>query len=68
MQIADGQVYLKTDGEAMFYPVDNKTTGISNVQGPVEDKPHKIFNLSGQQLGKLQRRVNIVDGKKVIVR
>ena len=33
-----------------------------------ESKGEGIFNLAGQRLGKMQKGINIVNGKKVIVK
>ena len=41
--------------------------GISSVTSPVGENPY-IYNLQGQRLQKMQRGVNIVNGKKIIQR
>lgn len=69
-QINNGQVYLTVDvgTEMTFFPVDGKTTGIYKVQRTFDDKSCGIFNLSGCQIDGLQRGVNVMAGKKMIVR
>ena len=44
-------------------------TGINTVQGSgLKVQDSKIFNLAGQKMSKLQKGVNIVNGKKVLVK
>ena len=49
-----------------FLSYDFLTTGIEGVNSRMDNEP--IFNLAGQRLSKLQKGVNIVNGKKFIVR
>ena len=42
-------------------------TGISNAVMPSKSSDNRIFNISGQRLPALQRGMNIVGGKKVVV-
>jgi len=39
-------------------------SGINNVKDDVEDD--RIYNLSGQRIGKMQKGINVVNGKKVL--
>ncbi len=43
------------------------TTGIEDITN-VQEHQRRIYNLNGQQLRESQRGINIIDGKKVIVR
>ena len=48
---------------------DGTATGISSIEGgQVIVNSDAIFNLAGQRMGKLQRGINIVNGKKLIVK
>lgn len=48
---------------------DGTATGISTIEnGQVIVNSDAIFNLAGQRMGKLQRGINIVNGKKLIVK
>jgi len=44
------------------------TDAISDVRSKKEDGISEIFNLAGQKMSKLQKGVNIVNGKKVLVK
>ncbi len=48
-------------------PDYNPATGIETVEGKVV-APRAIYNVAGQRLNKLQKGINIVDGKKVLVK
>jgi len=41
---------------------------IDDVRSKIEDGRNEIYNLAGQKMSKLQRGVNIVNGKKVLVK
>ena len=43
-------------------------TGIVSIQNSKSSIQNEIYNLSGQRLQKMQRGINIVGGKKIIVR
>ena len=45
---------------------DDTEDGIKNVN--VNDNDNSIFNLAGQKVGRLQKGVNIVNGKKIFVK
>ncbi|MEE1221962.1 MAG: hypothetical protein UHL07_00285 [Bacteroidaceae bacterium] len=51
--------------EALFFDADT-TTGISSVNA--QTKQSGIYNIAGQRLSKLQKGLNIVNGKKIIVK
>ena len=46
----------------------DEATGIKAVQGNVTAKQEGIFNLNGQRLNQLKKGLNIVNGKKVMVK
>ena len=54
------------DTEAESYDFDSTATAIKSVFEKVAQKA--VFNLSGQQINSLQKGINIVDGKKVMVK
>ena len=63
-----GKAYLEiTSGEAPvkgFYGFDDDATAISSVESFTEDGA--IYNLAGQRLQKMQKGINIVNGKKIL--
>ena len=66
--IAEGKGYIELTGasdvKALFFEADD-ATGIKTLSdSPL--KGEEIYNLAGQRLGKAQKGVNIIGGKKVI--
>ncbi len=61
-----GKGYLVfTTGVKPFYPFnDENATGIANIADALENGA--IYNVAGQRLGKMQKGINIVNGKKVL--
>ena len=51
-----------------FTIVEDATTGIDAVEGPATISSDKIFSISGQRLDKAAKGVNIINGKKVLVK
>lgn len=49
-----------------IYSLNGKTSGISSITADNAEKV--IYNLNGQRLQKMQKGINIVNGKKVIVK
>ena len=47
--------------------IENATTGIADVKANVEANG-VIYNLAGQRMAKLQKGLNIVNGKKLLVK
>ena len=48
---------------------DDEPTGIADMEGSIDNLENvEIYNLAGQRLNKVQRGVNIINGKKVIVK
>ena len=66
-----GKCYLQTwgDDEARIFIMPGmEDTGISATQVNSGATKNGIYNLNGQRIGKLQKGLNIVGGKKVIVK
>lgn len=51
-----------------FSIVEDATTGIDAVKETPTISSDKIFSISGQQLNKTKKGVNIINGKKILVR
>ena len=68
-KIAAGKAYLEVNGEtgikAFFFTGDD-ATGIANVEKTVENGA--IYNLAGQRISKMQKGINIVNGKKIAIK
>ena len=69
--VAANRAYLTADGAGVksFSIVYDDETGIDMVQGSrfkIQDS--RIFNLSGQRLSKARKGINIVNGKKYVVK
>ena len=66
--IAAGKAYLEYEGaagiKAFYFNFDGDPTGIANVEKVVENGA--IYNVAGQRLNKMQRGINIVNGKKIL--
>ena len=65
--IAAGKAYYQsTSGVKAFFFDGDDATGIEMVNGQSSMVNDPIFNLAGQRLGKMQKGINIVGGKKVL--
>ena len=69
--IAAGKAFLKVakgrSVKAFSVVVGDITTGVQTVEPTtLNAQPTTIFNLAGQRLNKMQKGINIVNGKKVI--
>ena len=65
--IAAGKAYLDVpegSGIKAIIFADDAATGIANIEKNVEDG--RIYNVAGQRLSKMQKGVNIVNGKKIL--
>ena len=63
--IAAGKAYLDVASDIKgFLFSEDGATGIANVEKAAENGP--IYNLAGQRLSKVQKGINIVNGKKVL--
>ena len=66
--IAAGKAYFKNEsGVKAFYFGDDDATGINGVEN-VLDENRAIYNIAGQRLQKMQKGINIVNGKKVLIK
>lgn len=54
--------------KALFFEENDTVTDITNIFGGESNQRIEIYNLAGQRIHSLQKGVNIVNGKKVIVR
>ena len=67
--IAAGKGYLQIDGEApvkgFTFKFGDDATSIDNVQCSMFND-QLIYNLAGQRVSKMQRGINIVNGKKIL--
>ena len=62
-----------SDGETTFtqrfgVAITNSTTGIHEVKGETEVVREKIYNLHGQRLCQAQRGINIINGRKFVIK
>lgn len=60
--------YEATEFWKDFTIVEDATTGIDAVEDPATISEEKIFSISGQRLDKAAKGVNIINGKKVLVK
>ena len=64
------KAFIKTTTGPSAYTFDD-TTGveeIGNGQLATDNRQQSIYNLAGQRLGKMQKGINIVNGKKIFVK
>ena len=52
----------------MPLPMFDDPTGLRSIDNGQPTTDEKIYNLSGQQLNKLQKGINIINGKKVLIK
>jgi len=69
--LAKGKVYIDLNGEGfnvdrLYIDKDDEATGIEQNISDSPLKDENIYNLAGQRLQKMQRGINIVNGKKVL--
>ena len=67
--IAAGKAYYQNAGAQVkaFYFAEEDATGISTIdngQLAIDNEP--IYNLAGQRISKMQKGINIVNGKKIL--
>ena len=48
--------------------IDGETTGIESIYGAADPIEYTSYNLAGQRLAHPQKGINIVNGKKVIIK
>ena len=64
--IKAGKAYLEVTSDVKaFYFAGDDATGISNVEN-VQNENGIIYNLAGQRLKKMQKGINIMNGKKIL--
>lgn len=54
------------DTEAVSYAGKETATGIASPKSSPKGKDLRIYNLAGQRLNKMQRGINIKDGRKIL--
>jgi hypothetical protein len=65
--IAAGKAYYQsTAGVKAFYFSGDDATGIDSLTPALSEGEGAIYNLAGQRLGKMQKGINIVGGKKIL--
>ena len=67
-KLAPGKAYLN-DGagvKAFFFEFDDDATGINSLTPALSEGEGAIYNLAGQRLHKMQKGINIVNGKKIL--
>lgn len=64
--LAHKAYYRSSAGSSDSIDLDN-ATGINEIQD-AQGLPGTVYNLAGQRLGKMQRGINIIGGRKVIVK
>ena len=61
------EVLGQQQGVKLQLLVDDTETGINEIEdGKITVGNASIYNLAGQRLGRIQRGVNIVNGKKIL--
>ena len=71
IKIPAGKAYLNLSGstvKAFTFVFDDDATGLDAVNGEGFMVNGPIFNLAGQRIQKMQKGINIVNGKKVMVK
>ncbi len=56
------------DTEAVSYAGEETATGIASPKSSPKGKDLKIYNLAGQRLNKMQCGINIMNGRKVLIK
>ena len=60
--------YQSTSGVKVFYLDDDTATGIRTIANGQQATEGAIYNVAGQRLQKAQKGINIIGGKKVLVK
>ena len=66
-----GKAYLTIAAEVkefLTFDFGELPTGLNDVRSKMEDVSGDIFNLAGQKMNRLQKGINIVNGRKVLVK
>ena len=67
--IPAGKAYLVitgTSGVKEFYGFEDEATGIKTIDNGQQTTDAAIYNLAGQRMNKMQKGINIVNGKKIL--
>ena len=65
--IAAGKAYISSSaGVKAFYFDSDDATGIEETLSNSPFKGENIYNLAGQRVSKMQKGINIVNGKKIL--
>ncbi len=62
------QVRIWNHGEKMPFVIHTNSSSISTALAPLSENQRNNFNLQGQRINGLLKGLNIVDGKKVVVK
>ena len=54
--------------KAFTFIFDDEATGIKTIETVSAEEAAQIFNLAGQRINKMQKGINIVNGKKIMVK
>lgn len=60
--------WYKADNFQLFYMGTTAPTGINDVAAPAPIARRGIYDFSGRQIGKVQKGLHIIDGKKILVK
>ena len=52
--------------KAFTFVFDDEATGIIETRTATREEVEAIFNLAGQRINKMQKGINIVNGKKIL--
>lgn len=67
--IAAGKAYIKSSADVKAFYFADEATGISNINENVNVNANAtIYNLAGQRIQKMQKGINIMNGKKIAIR
>lgn len=61
-------VAIPTEVKSFTFVFEDLATGITETRQATREEVEAIFNLAGQRLNKMQKGVNIVNGRKVLVK
>ena len=64
--ILDADYVTVADVKAFTFVFEDDATGIRTVETVSAEEAAQIFNLAGQRINKMQKGINIVNGKKVL--
>ena len=66
----DNEDYIPEGGGAVkpfIIDIEEDATGINEELKMKSEEPTFIFNIAGQRLNKMQKGINIVNGKKMVI-